>query len=136
MRASNLVVMAAVAVVAAAGPTIARGEDGAAPPRDPVAYGADLYAAWCSNCHDGRDGHTPFAVPLAGVIGRKAGSVEGYSFTPLIAGLGFTWSRDLLDGWLASLATEATSSSIQHVGISDPRDRAAVVAYIEALESK
>jgi len=61
---------------------------GAAP--DPEA-GKELFASQCSGCHSldkTRDG-----PPLAGVIGRKAGSIRDYRYSQALAQSGIVWSE-------------------------------------------
>ncbi|MGQ0672603.1 MAG: c-type cytochrome [Hyphomicrobium sp.] len=116
-------------------PGAVRGDDTDEEPsraRSTQTHGRDLFDAWCSRCHGG-GGDTSFAPTLKGVIGRKAGTVPGYPYTPRITGLDITWSAEILDKWLFGLSTESPTTSIRHLGVQNARDRAALIAYIEAL---
>lgn len=101
--------------------------------RDPLSYGADLFDGWCSRCHAGAPGQTSFAPNLFGVFGRKAGSIDGFAYSPRITSLDLVWSAETLDGWLFALSSESPTSSFRHLGIQHPKDRAALVAYIATL---
>ena len=52
----------------------------------------------CSVCHSLEDDSLRRAGPtLAGLFGRPAGSVPGYSYSETVANLGFAWNADTID---------------------------------------
>lgn len=62
--------------------------------------GEALFMA-CSGCHARTSGAPHRVGPnLHGLAGRKAGSVEGFSFSPALAGSGITWEVGSLTGWI------------------------------------
>lgn len=67
-------------------------------PPDP-AHGEKLFAARCTACH-ALDGNK-FGPMLGGVVGRKAGAVAGYPYSPALKGTGLVWTADNLDRWLS-----------------------------------
>jgi cytochrome c len=97
-------------------------------------FGRDLYEGWCSNCHSSQPGGLPFAAPLDDLYGRKAGTHPGFAYSPEITGLDLVWGAESLDAWLAGLATESPTTSIRHLGIGNPRDRAALVAWLSHIQ--
>ena len=105
-------------------------------PGDALSYGRDLFTSWCSNCHAGAAGETSFAPTLFGLYGRKAGAVESFAYTPRITSLGWTWDSQNLDQWLAAHSTESPTTSIRHLGVGNPKDRAALIAYIATLKAE
>ncbi|OYU95338.1 MAG: cytochrome C [Burkholderiales bacterium PBB5] len=95
-----------------------------------VARGQQLYEARCTGCHSVDANRTG---PLhRGVLGRRAGSVAGYAYSPALAGSGLVWTRENLLRWLAG--PEALVPG-QKMGASlrSEADRADVVAFLASL---
>ncbi|MDX2290086.1 MAG: c-type cytochrome [Hyphomicrobiaceae bacterium] len=103
------------------------------PPMDQLAFGELLVRQRCANCHGIEPGVTSLAAPLVGVFGRKAGSAPGYTFSPNIQNLGIAWTPQALDGWLAATTFDTPDIRMRHVGLPQPDQRAAVIAYLGSL---
>ncbi|MDX2257756.1 MAG: c-type cytochrome [Hyphomicrobiaceae bacterium] len=103
---------------------------------DRLAFGELLVRQRCANCHAIVQGENSLAPPLVGLIGRQAGTVEGYTYSPNIKNLGVVWSAGALDGWLAATTFDTPDIRMRHVGLPQPDQRAAVIAYIEMLTAK
>src|SRR5262245_42964712 len=71
---------------------------GAAPAGDPV-RGKELYQI-CTACHtlDQND----LGPRHRGVVGRHAGSVPGYDYSPALKSSNLTWNAATLDRWLTN----------------------------------
>lgn len=71
----------------------------------------------------------------AGVVGRKAGSVEGFTYSSALAKAGFVWNLTLLERWLTD--PEALVPG-QRMGyrLDDAQLRSDVVAYLATLSKK
>jgi cytochrome c oxidase assembly protein subunit 11 len=63
------------------------------------ARGEKLFAERCTACHALET--NKFGPMLEAVIGRKAGSVASYPYSPALKSAGFTWSAENLDHWLS-----------------------------------
>lgn len=64
--------------------------------------GAALFVKNCQTCHIiARDGPLRTGPPLRGVLGRKAGSVQGFNYSAGLKASGITWTKETLDQWLA-----------------------------------
>ena len=98
-------------------------------PPDPVA-GQQVFAAACADCH--RLHHAKLGPPLAGVVGRAAGSVPGYPYSPALAKAGFAWTEARLDAWLADPQT-AVPGALMPARLDDPLRRRDVIAYLRGL---
>src|SRR5690348_416702 len=71
---------------------------GTAPPD-----GAALFKQQCGACHSVTAGDPARQGPnLAGVVGRKPGSVEGFHYSPGFAKTDFTWDESHLDAYLTN----------------------------------
>jgi cytochrome c len=63
--------------------------------------GADLFAQQCATCHSLNPADPPRQGPsLAGVYGRKPGSVPGFRYSPGYAKADFVWDEVHLDPYL------------------------------------
>ncbi|MBX9965177.1 MAG: c-type cytochrome [Burkholderiales bacterium] len=91
------------------------------------ARGAELYEARCTGCHS-LDANRIGPMHRR-VVGRKAGSVRDYAYSPALGKSKLTWSEANLDRWLAN--PEALVPG-QKMGYSVPEsaDRADIIAYL------
>jgi cytochrome c len=89
--------------------------------------GAALYAQRCSRCHAlDRNGTGP---SHAGLVGRKAGTMPGYAYSPALAAADFTWTPAQLDRWLTNPQALVPGAKMVF-RVPDPADRAAIIAYL------
>jgi cytochrome c len=64
--------------------------------------GADLFKQQCATCHSLNAHDPPRQGPvLAGVYGRKPGSLAGFHYSPGYAEVDFVWDEQHLDTYLA-----------------------------------
>jgi cytochrome c len=110
-------------VVAAAMPAAAAG--------DP-ARGAKVYER-CAACHS-------LAVDRAGprhcgLIGRKAGSLAGFEYSPAMKRSGITWNARTLDRFLAAPLKVVPGTAMGYDGVKDPVERADLIAWLVAAQS-
>jgi cytochrome c oxidase assembly protein subunit 11 len=99
------------------------------PTADPL-RGHQLFAQRCAGCHaPSRNGAGPM---LGGVLGRRAGSIAGYDYSPALRDAGLVWSPGNLERWLAGPKAFIPGSKMPvHVGESF--DRRDLIAYLAAL---
>lgn len=93
--------------------------------------GKALYDARCSACHS-VDAHRVGPMHL-GVVGRKAGSAVGYSYSEAVRNSKIVWDHDTLIAWLTN--PEALIPG-QRMGYSmdNAQDREDVVVYLATLK--
>lgn len=97
---------------------------------DLAARGEDAFRA-CTGCHNAGRGAPHMAGPnLHGVVGRRAGSAEGYPYSDALAGSGITWDRASLDRFLANPAGFIEGTDMVAGAVRDGETRAAIVAYL------
>jgi cytochrome c len=97
-------------------------------PKGDAAHGEELYAE-CRGCHAL---HAPrVGPPHCGVIGRQAGSVEGYHYSEAMKHAGFAWDEAHLDKFLNSPISYLNGTNMGFAGYFDPQDRADMIAYLE-----
>jgi cytochrome c len=101
----------------------------AAPPT--AARGRILFLR-CSSCHDISSGPSPKIGPnLKDVVGRRAGSLPGYSYSPALKAQTFVWDPAHLDRWLTSPAALVPGTAMAFAGLPSETDRQAVIAYLQ-----
>ncbi len=78
----------------------ARAQLASTPPNAPATPEA-LFRSQCSLCHT-LSAQEPLrqGPPLAGVVGRKPGSVPGFKYSPGFADVDFVWDAEHLNAWL------------------------------------
>lgn len=67
---------------------------------------------------------------LAGVVGRKAGSLADYQYTGAMAGSGITWTPDELDAFIAAPSTKVPGTKMVFAGVANADKRKALIAYL------
>ena len=83
----------------------------------------------CQACHSLEQGKNTLGPSLADVIGRKAGALPNYNFSPAMKQANITWDAKTLDEFLAA-PTKKVPGTKMPISVSDPAKRAAVIAYL------
>lgn len=96
-----------------------------------AAKGETIFAQ-CMTCHVLEAGVNRVGPSLAGIIGRAAGTVEGYSYTPANANSGITWTPEKMFQYLENPARVVPGTKMAFAGLPAAQDRADVIAYIAA----
>jgi alcohol dehydrogenase (cytochrome c) len=97
-----------------------------------AAAGKTVFANQCSSCHTTEAGKNGFGPSLARVVGRKAGSLAGFNYSPAMAQSGLTWDEKTLDTFLTS-STKLVPGTSMSVALPNAADRANVSAYLDTL---
>jgi len=93
--------------------------------------GAGLFTAFCAGCHRLSAEHS--AGPhLAGVIGRRAGSVAGFEASAAVRGLDIVWTRENLAEFIENPTQFAPGTTMTAVGVTP--EEARTIAEFLALE--
>ncbi len=99
---------------------------------DPVA-GKAAFAA-CSICHSTVAGGAGIGPSLAGVVGRKQGSIAGFAYSPAMKAKGGVWTEAALDAYIESPQKAVPGNRMPYGGMADPAKRAALIAYLKTLK--
>lgn len=95
--------------------------------------GASTFKA-CLACHSGDKGGANKVGPaLWGVVGRKTGGHDGFTYSEPMKTKGGDWTYDRLAGFLASPKTYIPGTKMVYNGIQDPEKLAELLAYIGTL---
>ena len=98
---------------------------------DPAA-GKTAFETQCAACHTTVVGKNGFGPSLAQVIGRRAGGLAGFTYSPAMAQAPLTWDEKTLDHFLTS-STVAVPGTAMAVQVATPVDRANIIAYLDTL---
>lgn len=88
----------------------------------------------CAACHTiSRDGSDTDGPNLYGVVGAPVAERRPrFAYTAALQGFGGRWDRKRLDAWLANPRRVVPGTAMAFAGLSDPKDRADVIAYLAA----
>lgn len=92
----------------------------------PVAF------AQCRSCHSVEPGRTMIGPSLHGIVGKKAASQPGYTYSNALKASGLTWDAATLDAWLASPAKLVPGNKMIFTGQHDAARRNEVIDYLAA----
>ena len=67
---------------------------------------------------------------LAGVVGRKAGSESGYSYSPAMKQANIVWDARSLDAYLADPAKTVPGNKMPFPGLKTENDRKDIIAFL------
>jgi cytochrome c len=96
------------------------------------ARGEQLYAR-CAACH--ALAYDRVGPRHCGVLGRRAGSVPGFGYSPAMKRSRLVWSARNLDRFIADPLRTIPGTTMTYAGVPDARDRANLIAYLEAAGS-
>ncbi len=89
--------------------------------------------AQCRACHTTPQGGPNITGPnLWGVFGRKAGSLDGFTYSEGMKAAGWTWDATQIDKWITNPRAVIPGTKMTFFGIQDPKDRVDVVAYLKS----
>jgi cytochrome c len=103
---------------------------GAAAAQD-AAAGEKVFAK-CKICHQIGEGAKNAVGPeLNGVVGRKAGTGEGYSYSPANKNSGLTWDEATLKDYLKNPRGKVPGTKMIFPGLTSDKDIDDVVGYLK-----
>ena len=70
-----------------------------------------------------------------GLIGRRAGSVKGFPYSEAMRRSNIVWSEKTLDRFLAHPLKTMPGTAMGYAGITDPKERADLIAYLEQADA-
>lgn len=98
-----------------------------------AAKGRRTFAAQCASCHATTAENRLTGPALLGVIGRTAGTLDGYAFSEAMKKSALTWDTATLDKYLAA-PTQLVPGSTMTVAVTAPAARADLIAFLNTLK--
>ena len=86
----------------------------------------------CKTCHSFDPGKKKIGPHLKGVVGRKAGSVEGYKYSPAFREIDLIWDEANLDKFLTKPKAFVKGTKMSFRGLKKEAQRADLIAYLRA----
>lgn len=97
--------------------------------------GAQAFRA-CIACHSIRPGEQLTGPSLAGVFGRRAGTLEGYArYSDALRKSDIVWNEKALDAWLADPRKFIPGNAMTISGLPDAGQRADLIAFLRNPQS-
>lgn len=88
----------------------------------------------CAACHPvSHDGAHAMGPNLRGVVGRQAGTAEGFLFSNIIKSSDIVWSEATLDTFIRDPAGQLPGNTMLYAGLPDARQRADIIQYLQTL---
>jgi cytochrome c len=96
--------------------------------------GATLFKQQCATCHTSNETDPVRQGPsLFKIIGRHAGSVEGFKYSAAFANADFAWDEARIDAWITN-PQELIPGAMMAYRQARPEVRAAIIAYLKELQ--
>ena len=84
----------------------------------------------CQTCHYIVEGKNFTGPTLYGIIGRKAGTIPGFSYSKANRESGKVWTEQVMFDYLENPRKAIPGTKMSFVGLKKPQDRADVIAFI------
>ena len=96
--------------------------------------GPTLFKQQCATCHTNNLTDPVRQGPsLFGVVGRRAGSVDGFHYSADFAKADFTWDDAKLDAWMINPQAGDSRRTVMAYRQAKPEVRAAIIDYLKEL---
>ncbi|AWM85378.1 cytochrome c family protein [Microvirga sp. 17 mud 1-3] len=116
-----------VPLVLAFSPMAANAQDAAA--------GEKVFAP-CKACHQiGETAKNAVGPELNGVIGRKAGSVEGYNYSAANKNSGLTWDEATFREYIKDPKAKVPGTKMIYAGLKDDKKIDDLIAYLKQFDA-
>jgi len=88
----------------------------------------------CTGCHSPE--YHRAGPSHCGLLGRNAGSIAGYEFTPAMKNSGIIWTTDTLNQFLKAPLDMIPGTSMGFFGIPSNKERIQLIAFLATLNEK
>ena len=89
----------------------------------------------CRTCHSFKAGDNRLGPSLHGIVGRKAGSMEGFAFSSAMKSSGITWDASNLDQFIENPEKVVHGNGMKPFGgIADAGERKKIIDYLGTLK--
>jgi len=93
--------------------------------------GEAVFKKNCAICHTLEAGKNKIGPSLAGVVGRKAGSVPGFAYSAANTNSGDIWDEKTLDTYLTDPKSFMPGTKMVFAGLKNPEDRKTLIEYLK-----
>jgi len=96
--------------------------------------GQVMFEHRCRSCHADDPALKSYGPSLIGIVGRKAGSVEGFTYSEAMKSSGIVWTEDVLRGWIKENTSILPGTRMRHVGVTDKLEQDFLLDYLKTLK--
>jgi cytochrome c len=89
----------------------------------------------CQTCHDAKAEKNKVGPYLKGVVGRKAGSAEGFKYSDAMKSSGVTWTEENIAIYLKDPKGFIKGNKMAFAGLKKDDEIADVIAYLKQASS-
>ena len=90
----------------------------------------------CASCHNAQqNGANGIGPNLYGIVGHQVAAHPGFAYSDALKAKGGTWTFQALNEWLTNPRKYAEGTKMSFAGLTNPEDRANVIAYLNAQGS-
>lgn len=101
--------------------------------RGDATRGQVLFGA-CASCHSANPGVNRAGPSLFAVVGRPAGQIAGYHYSPANRASHLRWDEPTLFRYLLEPQAVVPGTFMSFAGLPDPQARADVIAYLRTRQ--
>ena len=124
MKKTTFTLSSSVAVILVAGSASAQSGN--------EARGERLFNQQCKACHTlDKDGANTVGPNLHGLIGRKAGSTEGFSSSDAMKASGIVWDDKTLVEYLKDPKGRVPGTKMVYIGLKQEAQQADMIAFLK-----
>ena len=100
-----------------------------------AAAGENVFKRVCATCHNPTvEGPRKLGPMLAGIVGRKSGSVEGFRYSKANSEANIVWTAEKLDPYLKNPREVVPGTTMAYAGLRNDDERANLIAYLATLK--
>jgi nitrite reductase (NO-forming) len=89
----------------------------------------------CQACHSLESGKNGLGPSLAGIVGKKAGTVANFNYSPAMKASNYAWDVAALDAYLSDPQKAIPGNRMPFPGLKTENERSTVIAYLGAAAS-
>jgi cytochrome c len=88
----------------------------------------------CQACHVLDAEQNRVGPHLVGIIGREAGAVDGFNYSPQMANSGIVWDEETIAAYLANPRDYIPGNRMVFAGLRQEQQIADIIAYIKSKQ--
>ena len=93
----------------------------------------EKYFVDCASCHSLTAGENGVGPSLAGVLGRKAATLDDYRYSPALKRSNIVWSPQTLETFIADPQKAVPANRMPYAGLTNAGERADLIAYLQKM---